>query len=292
MIISDYRRYLTIFAVFFEIILFLCANLYAGEKETINLVKSYLHHDENYNAITELLRYRYLYPRGEFYSQSIILTGKAYFKGGNYGHSSAYFSRGYKKYPSERAGQEGLYFLGYIRLLHGSPFLALNTFREYRYVYKDGEFKEKTALGICYSLALTGNFKSSLSEIGRYKKEFPGNIHSWEVRTLEKEIKDEMNRPEKSVVLSTLGSLVIPGFGHFYTGSYGKGFLALFTNALCIYLMADGFMKNNLFQGFFFTFVEASFYQYSLYSAVREVREYNSRKGFNRRVRLSIQREF
>jgi len=44
-------------------------------------------HMENrqyYHAITEIMRYQYLYPRGKEYYGSMLMMGKAYFLGDNY----------------------------------------------------------------------------------------------------------------------------------------------------------------------------------------------------------------
>ncbi|MCP4134029.1 MAG: outer membrane protein assembly factor BamD [bacterium] len=279
--------YISILNLFLNLMLFL-QPLAAGEKEIIDQAALHYKNGEYYNTITEAKRYQYFYPRGSFYSRSMVLEGKAYFDGDNYGMASHVLMNCYRNHTSEPSGDEALYLLGSMRLMKGPPMYALRTFQEYNYIYMNGKYREEAALNNCYALALSSRLEDAAREIEQYRLKYPGGKYLSDAAKLEKQVLAEMERPRKSVYVSVLGSLFIPGFGHFYTGNYANGFFSLFTNALLIYLIYDGYQKDDKFQMIFFTLVELSFYQYSVYGAISDVHQYNNRAAFSREVRLGI----
>ena len=109
---------------------------------------------------------------------------------------------------------------------------------------------------------------------------------------LSSDIAAEEARPKKSFALATMGSIVMPGFGYFYTGNYKLGAISLLSNACFIALAVHGVLTGNIFQLMFFGLIELSFYQNSIYGAMRSVAEYNSNERFTRRVRLQMQQHF
>ena len=274
------------------LVILLSPPLAAGEAEIINSARISFENSEYFDTITEALRYQYLYPAGTYYPESLVLLGKAYYKGNNYGYAAQMLSKCYNEYPGHPMGEESLFLYGYMRMMRGSPFYALRTFQEYRYVYKKGKYKENAAKNICYSSAFTGNLAGSLHEIKKFRKEFPESRFNNEIDKLEKDIFKEISRPRKSMAVSVAGSIFLPGFGHFYAGETKNGFLSLLTNALLIFMIYDGAVTGNRTQMIFFTVLEVSFYQYSIYSAINNVREFNSRKNFFKGVRLDIGTEF
>ena len=71
-----------------------------------------------------------------------------------------------------------------------------------------------------------------------------------------------------------------------------SGFFSFLSNAFFLYLIYNGVKTDNMYQVFFCSFVELSFYQYSIYGAMREVTHYNSRENFYQKVRLGISTDF
>ena len=48
-------------------------NLYASGKDILKLGKLHIDNGEYYNAITEMMRYQCIFPRGQYYSDSMLL---------------------------------------------------------------------------------------------------------------------------------------------------------------------------------------------------------------------------
>lgn len=268
---------------------FPCIELYA---DPMGLARTHMEKQEYYNAITELMRYQYHYPDGPASSSASLLMGKAYYYGRNYYKASDIFQACYEKNKSKPAGEEALFMLGHMRLTMGSPFFAYRTFQEYQYLYKNGPMLEDARAHQCYALALMSDFKSSKDEIAQYTADYPDGKYYRELTELDARINKETERPRKSMWTSLIGSVFLPGFGHFYTGNYSTGLFSLMTNATLIYLAYDGYRDNDKFQMIFFAFVELSFYQYSLISSIGNIHDYNSPRGFKKQLRLKIEKKF
>ena len=268
-----------------------CPVLASGE-DIISLMKTNLASGDYYSTVTEGMRYRHLYPDGALVPVSLLLTGEAYYRGGNYYEAAEAFSQCYRTYREKPEAQKALPSLGYIRLMTGSPFFALRTYQEYLYVYPDGPHREEAGIDACYALALQSDFEGARTALGAHNASFPDGAYADRARELERLMDEEVNRPRKSLALSVGGSVLIPGFGHFYTGRYLEGFLALLTNSAFIYLIYDAWRDDNEFRMAVFGFAEFTVYQYSLVSSVRNVYEYNSREPFHRSVRLAARRNF
>ena len=262
------------------------------EKETFNLARDFYNQGEYFHSVTELMRYRHLYPRGTYGAESALLLGKAYMRGNDYGRAVEalrYCSGAYRGKPS---GEEALYLLGYMRISQGSPLYGMKNFQDYLTNYGEGTYTERVHLYRSYGAALMGDPTGARELVQLYQTMYPQGAYSAKALELDNALIDEINRPKKSATVALLGSLVLPGFGHFYTENYKTGVLALLSNALFISLIAHGVVTDNTFQWAFFSIIELSFYQYSLYGALRDVAEYNSREPFYKGLRLSIEREF
>ncbi|RPI95549.1 MAG: hypothetical protein EHM32_05560 [Spirochaetales bacterium] len=264
----------------------------ADGAEIIALMKANLDSGDYYSAATEGMRYRFLYPGGPLVPTSLLLSGEAYYRGGNYYEAASAFSDCYQSHRAAPEAESALISLGYIRLATGSPFFALRTYQEYLYVYPEGRFREEADIDACYAMALQSDFDGSRSALAVYVATYPDGPYGGHARELERLIEEEINRPRKNLALSVGGSILIPGFGHFYTGRYLEGFLALFTNSAFLYLIYDAWRDDNKFRMAVFGFAGFTVYQYSLVSSVRNVYEYNSREPFHRSVRLAARRHF
>ena len=288
-----YRRYITIIKIVSINLFFLSINMsLASEQKIINLIDYYNENSEYYNAITESMRYQYLYPDGEYYSMSMLLMGEAYYKGGNYYSATNTLALCYERFKNRSEGEKALKNLGQIRLIEGSPYFAFQTFQEYQYIYGKGEYREEVSVNICYAMALMNDFEGAESSIDDYFQKYPNGNYLTSVKELQVQIDNEINRPRKNRWISLIGSIFIPGFGHFYTGKYDVGFFSLLTNAALMYMVYDGYRDGDNFRMILFGLAELSFYQHSLYFSQINVSEYNSSNNFYKSVSMSIRKPF
>lgn len=270
---------------------FLPVMLYASGDHLINTASHHFERGEYYNAITETMRYRYLYPSGERYGESLILSGMALYKGGDTGDAINIFQETFTFFPDSYYGQQGLYYLGMVRLVSGSTSFALNNFQEYNYIYKEGYFYEDSIFYLCLARALSEDYTGAQSAINYYKDIFPEGNYTDRAESLSIMIKHEEEKLKKSPLKAAALALV-PGLGYVYTENYMLGFLSFATNSLFIYLIYDGYKKKNNFQMIFFSLVELSFYNYSIIGSIKSAHDYNDSGPFKRELVLGIKKQF
>lgn len=273
-------------------ILLSASALFATDSELYYLAENHYKNREYYAAITEVMRLKHLYPKSSYIPKSFFLAGKAYYLGGNYSMAVNELDLCFSLYKKTSEAEDALNMVSYIRLREGSPLYALYSINLYRQTYPSGRYNEDTSLNNCYISAFTSDLNLALDEVKKFRVAFPEGKLADEAAHLESEIIREINRPKKSLFVSVGGSILIPGFGHFYTGHYAEGVLSFITTTALAFLSYDGYRARNNFRMIFFGVAGLSFYQYSIVSAVNNVDEYNSRDGFIKRLRISLSREF
>jgi tetratricopeptide (TPR) repeat protein len=267
---------------------------HAAGKDILDLAERYYAGGDYYSAITEVLRYQHFYPSGALYPKSMLLMGKAYCKGNNYQKALNTFFSCFQDYSGRIEGEEALYLAGFIQLMKGAPSEAMKTHDLYRVTYRKGAFIEELDRDDCFATALTTDYHGALNQIVKYRERYPLGKYRSDVDRLEALIQEETARPRRHLWVSVLGSVLIPGFGQFYTGNYAAGFLTLFTNALCVFMIYNGYRLHDTFQMVFFSLAEVVIYQYNIFGAVRAVDEFNKKRNrdFFNKVRLGITASF
>ncbi len=266
----------------------------AGGEDIMAMALRFYSAGDYYVAITEALRYQCFYPGGPLSGKSMLLMGKAYYKGSNYRAALNVFTSVHRSHDGKDEGDEALYLAGFVHLMKGSTAEAARLRDLYRAAYRKGRFMEEADRDACVGAVLESNIPGSLRIIASYRERYPGGKYSGELDRLEKTIAGETGRPRRHLWLGVLGSALFPGFGHFYTGNYAVGFLTLFTNALCAFMIYDGHRCHDTYRMVFFGIAGGIVYGYNLFGAVRSVNEFNEKgdRELFRRVRLGITASF
>jgi hypothetical protein len=267
---------------------------HAAGNDILDLAERYYIGGDYYSAITEVLRYQHFYPAGVLYPGSMLLMGKAYYKGNNYQKALNIFFSCFQGYSGKIEGEEALYLAGFIQLRKGSPSEAMKIHDLYRVTYRKGAFMEELDRDDCFTSALTTDFHGALNQIVKYRERYPLGKYNSDLDRLEALLQEETAKPQRHLWVSVLGSVFIPGFGQFYTGNYAAGFLTLFTNALCVFMIYNGYRLHDTFQMVFFSLAEVIVYQYNIFGAVRAVDEFNKKRNhdFFKKVQLGITASF
>ncbi len=138
--------------------------------DLLGLALEHYNNGEYYNAITETMRYQHLHPGGALYPDSLLLMGKAYFRGKNSGQALDTMVKCFESYRDTPQGETALMYSGHIRLLSGSPYYAHRTYLTYEYLYKNGKYTEDAHFDKCHTLALIGELEEAKREIDSYEK--------------------------------------------------------------------------------------------------------------------------
>lgn len=260
--------------------------------DLIDLAKYYYERGNYHSSITELMRFQHLYPNDKRIPESLFLMGKAYYRGKNPRKARMIFQKCYYTYPESIYGGKGLYSSGVIRLLHGSPLLALRDFREYCHVYPKGELAEDAFFNSCTSCIIAEKYKRATQCHGRYRHLFPLGKYTSVIDERMAELKEIEKRGKKSPLIAGLSSAIVPGSGYFYTGQYKLGVLAVTTNAALIYMIYHSYRRGKKMSTMLFSFLELSFYNYAIVGSVRGALEFNKKNSEKKNLFIGIRKEF
>lgn len=267
---------------------------HAAGNDILDLAERYYSGGDYYSAITEVLRYQHFNPSGALYPRSMLLMGKAYYKGNNYQKALNIFFSCFQDYSKRVEGEEALYLAGFIQLVKGAPSEAMKTHDIYRVTYRRGAFIEELDRNDCFASALTTDFNGALNQIMKYRERYPLGKYRSDLDRLEALTQEESVKSRRHLWVSVLGSVFIPGFGQFYTGNYAAGLLTFLSNALCVFMIYNGHRLHDTFQMVFFSLAEVVVYQYNIFGAVRAVDEFNKKRNhdFFKKVQLGITASF
>jgi len=273
-------------------VILLYTKLYAGEETLIESAREHYRNGEYYNAITDTMRYQYLYPQKTFYAESLLLMSKAFYMGDDLSSAISIAEKCAELYSLNSYGDYALYLTGRMRLTKSSASAALRNYDKYLKTHGDSLYSEKVYRDRCYGAVFTEEFGLAKEWIEEYRKKYPKGDYLADIESLAADIAGEELRPPKNINIATISSAIIPGAGYFYTGNYMLGALSFITNAVLIAVVIDGIMRKNIFQWAFFGLLELSFYQYSIYGARNSVHEYNSHNKFMGRMKLKFEHNF
>ena len=134
----------------------------AGEDSLMECSRHFYLNGEYYNAVTEAMRYQYLYPRGVRYPESLLLMGRSLYMGGDYSGALVSMEKCSLDYRKTGAGEEAQYLLGRMRLGRGAPVFAIQSFNSYLDIYGDSLYTERVYRDRCYAALLNDDFDRSL----------------------------------------------------------------------------------------------------------------------------------
>ncbi len=279
---------------FYTVILILCFSIpvISSENALIDLAEHHYNRKEYYNAITESMRYQFLYPKGVLFPQSMLIMGKSYFKGGNRQKAFNLISDCYNKFTNTREGETALFYSGLMRIESGSYNYAVRNFQEYNYVYNKGIFHEDAIINLSLAYALAENYEEAEKKLQEYNIAFPDGRLLKKAEEMSLAMESIKIRPKKSLLAAGLLSAFIPGSGYFYTEEYMLGVFSFLTNSALIYGIYDGYKKKDMFQIIFFSVIEFSFYNYSLFGSIKSADEYNEASDYKKELLLGLKTNF
>ncbi len=268
------------------------AAIFSSERELLDLAELHYRNREYYNSITECLRYQHLYPEGTLYPLSMLVLGKSYYRGGKKEKGLLQMSNCYNNYTGTPEGETALFYSGLMRLESGSYRYAARSFQEYNYVYSSGIFREEALINLSLSYALSDNYTEAEKKLGEYRELFPAGKRIKEYSDLSAAIEKLKTRPKKNLYAAGFMSAILPGSGYLYTGDYSLGLFSMATNGALIYGIYNGYKKKSRFQMIFFSMIELSFYNYSIFGSVKSADDYNKGSDLKKEALAGIKTGF
>ena len=253
----------------------------------LGLGDAFMADGEYYRAVTEYLRYLYLFPAAERAPYALLQIGLAHYRGGEYQRAIDYFARVRATYSPEyfsaAAYHEGLC---YERL--NQPDKARDAF-ERAVVFDTAAAPAREALlGKALGRVRQGELAGGRAEFERFRGLYPEEPRTGSVVQAEALIDAQAAAPRKSPLLAGALSTVVPGSGQAYAGNYRDGLVALLVNGLFIAGTAVAIDQENYATAAVVGGIGLPFYLGNIYGAANAANKWNLALHRDLRDRLAV----
>jgi outer membrane protein assembly factor BamD (BamD/ComL family)/TM2 domain-containing membrane protein YozV len=242
---------------------------------------------EYYRAVTEYLRYLYLFPAAERAPYALLQIGLAHFRGGEYPRAIDYFTRVRATYSPEHfaaaAYHEGLC---YERL--NQPAKAQDAFERAAVFDTAAAPAREALLGKALGRVRQGDLAGGRAELDRFQALYPKEPRADSIVQAEALIDAQVAAPRKSPLLAGALSAVVPGSGQAYAGNYRDGLAALLVNGLFIAGTAVAIDQENYATAAVVGGVGLPFYLGNIYGAANAANKWNLALHRDLRDRLAV----
>ena len=253
----------------------------------LGLGDAFMADGEYYRAVTEYLRYLYLFPDAERAPYALLQIGLAHFRGGEYQRAIDYFARVRASYAPEHfaaaAYHEGLC---YERL--NQPAKAQDAFERAVVFDSAGAPAREALLGKALGQVRQGDLAGGRTELDRFQALFPEEPRIGSVTRAVELIDAQAAVPRKSPLLAGILSAVVPGSGQAYAGTYRDGLVALLVNGLFIAGTAVAIDQENYATAAVVGGIGLPFYLGNIYGAANAANKWNLSLHRDLRDRLAV----
>jgi TolA-binding protein len=227
---------------------------------------------EYYRAITEYKRFLFLHSADARSGRVQLRIGLAYQRGQQWEDARHTFEAIAQQHPDPEIRAEAAYLIGETAFRQGRYAQAIVDLRPVAERYGSTPIGERAhyLLGWSYLRARQWlEASQTFATIDTASPLFPSS------RALAEAAREGQHLPRKSPALAGLMSGVIPGTGHFYTGRWRDGTIALVLNGAFLAAGIEAVSAGNEAAAALLLFFEAAWYSGAIYGAVNAAHKYN-----------------
>jgi TolA-binding protein len=225
-----------------------------------------------FRAITEYKRFLFLYPTEARAGRVQLQIGRSYQRGQQWDDARQTFELIAQQHPDAAIRAEAAYLIGETSFQQGHYAQAIADLRPVaeRYGQTPAGERARYLLGWSHLRARQWPEASqTFAAIDTTSPLFPSS------RALAEAAREGEHLPRKSPALAGLMSAVIPGTGHFYTGRWRDGTIALLLNGAFLAAGIEAVSAGNEAAAGLLLFFEAAWYSGAIYGAVNATQKYN-----------------
>jgi outer membrane protein assembly factor BamD (BamD/ComL family) len=225
-----------------------------------------------FRAITEYKRFLFLHPTDPRAGRVQLQIGLSYLRGQQWEDARQTFEAIARQHPDAEIRAEAAYLIGETAFQQGRYTQAIADLQAVveRYGQTPVGERARYLLGWSYLRARQWPEASQTFEtISTASPLFPSS------RALADAAREGERLPRKSPALAGLMSAVIPGTGHFYTGRFRDGTIALLLNAAFLTAGIEAVSAGNEAAAGLLLFFEAAWYSGAIYGAVNAAHKHN-----------------
>jgi T7SS, ESX-1 secretion system protein EccA1, N-terminal domain len=225
-----------------------------------------------FRAITEYKRFLFLYPTEARAGRVQLQVGLSYQRGQQWDDARQTFERIAEQHSDAAVRAEAAYRVGETSFQQGRYAQAIADLRPVAERYGPTSVGERARYLLGWSYLRTRQWpkaSQTFEAIATTSPLFPSS------RALAEAAREGEQLPRKSPALAGLLSAVIPGTGHFYTGRWRDGTIALLLNGAFLAAGIEAVSAGNEAAAGVLLFFEAAWYSGTIYGAVNAAHKYN-----------------
>jgi outer membrane protein assembly factor BamD (BamD/ComL family) len=225
-----------------------------------------------YRAITEYKRFLFLHPLDARAGRIQLQIGLSYLRGQQWEDARQTFATIAQQHPDAAIRGEAAFLIGETAYQQGRYTQAIEALRPVAERYAQTPVGEKARYRLGWSYLHARQWpqaSDAFAAIDTTSPLFPS------ARLLADASREAEQLPRKSPALAGLMSAVIPGTGHFYTGRYRDGTLALLLNGAFLAAGIQAVANGHEAAAGLLLFFEAAWYSGAIYGAVNAAHKYN-----------------
>ena len=243
-----------------------------GADQILGFADALFNDGDYFRAITEYKRFLFLHPTDARAGRVQLQVGLSYQRGQQWEDARQTFEFIAQQHPDPEIRTEAAYRIGETSFQQGRYTQAIADLRPVAERYGQTPVGERARylLGWSYLRARQWLEASQTFEtIDTTSSLFPSS------RALADAARESEQLPRKSPALAGLMSAVIPGTGHFYTGRFRDGTIALLLNGAFLAAGIEAVSAGNEAAAGLLLFFEAAWYSGAIYGAVNAAQKYN-----------------
>jgi TolA-binding protein len=225
-----------------------------------------------FRAITEYKRFLFLHPADARSGRVQLQIGLSYQRGQQWDDARQTFEAIAQQHPDPEIRAEAAYLIGETAFRQGRYAQAIADLRPVAERYGPTPIGERARYLLGWSYLRARQWleaSQTFATIDPASPLFPSS------RALAEAAREGEHLPRKSPVLAGLMSGVIPGTGHFYTGRWRDGTVALLLNGAFLTAGIEAVSAGNEAAAALLLFFEAAWYSGAIYGAVNAAHKYN-----------------
>lgn len=254
----------------------------AGEEsvvltETVQLgvADGFLAEQEYYRAITEYLRFRFLFPASQRGDYVLLQIGRAYLLGGENDRAVKNFRLLGEQFPASPLFSRSRYLEG-LAVWKGKDRAGAERIFEDLAAAGPPNDQAPRALAALALLRLEGDDPRGARErLQRFGAAYPDHPWALKVRDADSRLEAYESLPQKSEVLAGVLSGILPGAGYAYAEEFATGFMSLGVNGAFVAAAWAAFANGLEAVGILAGGIGLPFYVGNIYGSVLAARKWN-----------------
>jgi tetratricopeptide (TPR) repeat protein len=245
------------------------------EAVQLRVADGFLAEQEYYRAITEYLRFRFLFPDSEKGDYSLLQIGRAYLQGGETDRAAQTMRDLREKYPFSPLEAQSRYLEGLADWKGKKPQKARGLFEALARDAPETDLAPR-ALAAAALVQLEADDPQGAEEaLGLFLTRYPDHNRAGQVLEAVRLLAEYRLLPQKSEVLAGILSGILPGAGYAYAEEFATGFMSLGVNGAFIAATWTAFAQGLEALGALAGGIGLPFYIGNIYGSALAARKWN-----------------